>query len=63
LFSNKFISNKNAFILSVAELNKIKIPFLHINHLIKSKEATNRPKDMLDVIELKKIQEIRIKKS
>ncbi len=47
---------------SVAELNNIKVPFLHINHLIKSKEASNRPKDQIDVIELKKIQEIRSKK-
>ena len=47
---------------SVAELNNIKVPFLHINHLIKSKEASNRPKDKIDVIELKKIIEIRSRK-
>lgn len=32
------------------------IPFLHINHLIYAKKATNRPKDRLDVIELEKIR-------
>ncbi|MDA7744557.1 hypothetical protein N8911_00510 [bacterium] len=39
-----------------AEIHDITIRFLHLNHLIKSKEATNRPKDQLDLIELKKIR-------
>jgi hypothetical protein len=28
------------------------MPFLHINHLIESKKATGRPKDLLDLAEL-----------
>ena len=47
---------------SVAELNGTKVPFLHINHLIRSKQAAGRPKDLLDVIELEKIQELRNRK-
>lgn len=42
----------------VADLNGIKVPFLHINHLIANKEAVNRPKDQLDVIYLRKILKI-----
>ena len=37
----------------------LKIPFLHINHLIANKKAVNRPKDQLDVIYLEKIKQIR----
>ena len=44
---------------SVAELEGIKVPFLHINQLIINKKATNRPKDQIDVIELEKIKKIR----
>lgn len=44
---------------SVAEIENIKIPFLHINQLIENKVAVNRPKDQIDVIELLKIKEIR----
>jgi len=46
---------------SVAEIEGIKIPFLHINQLIANKKAVNRPKDKVDVIELEKIKEIRDK--
>jgi hypothetical protein len=35
----------------------IQIRFLHYNHLIKSKQASNRLKDQLDIEELKKIKE------
>ena len=41
---------------SVAEIYDIKIPFLHINHLLEAKKAANRPKDQLDIIELEKIK-------
>lgn len=41
---------------SIAEINGVKIPFLHINHLIESKRATNRPKDQVDLIYLEKNQ-------
>ena len=44
---------------STADLDNIKIPFLHINQLIKNKKAVNRPKDQIDVIELEKIKKIR----
>ncbi len=32
---------------SVAEINGIKILFLHINHLLDNKKAVDRPKDKL----------------
>jgi hypothetical protein len=44
---------------SVAELDGIKVPFLHINHLIDNKKVVNRPKDQLDVIELERIKMLR----
>lgn len=40
----------------VADLDGVNVPFLHINHLIANKKAVGRPKDLLDVIELEKIQ-------
>jgi hypothetical protein len=39
----------------VAEIENIKVRFLHYNHLITSKKATNRLQDQLDIIELEKI--------
>lgn len=42
-----------------AEIENLKVPFLHINHLIANKKAVNRPKDQLDVIELEKIVQLR----
>ncbi|MEO7046159.1 MAG: hypothetical protein ABI091_12690 [Ferruginibacter sp.] len=42
-----------------AEIETIKVPFLHINHLIANKKAVNRPKDQIDVIELEKIIALR----
>lgn len=41
---------------SVAWIENIPIRFLHINHLIEAKRASNRPKDKIDIMELKKIQ-------
>lgn len=38
-----------------AEIENVIVPFLHINQLIKEKEATARIKDLLDVEELKAI--------
>ena len=46
---------------SIAEIDSVKIPFLHINQLIRNKQATNRPKDQVDVRELEKIKKIRDK--
>lgn len=41
---------------SLAEIEGLKIPFLHINHLIANKKAVNRPKDQTDVMYLEKIK-------
>ena len=41
---------------SIAEIEGVSVPFLHINHLITEKEATSRPKDQIDLLELKKIR-------
>ncbi len=42
----------------IAEIEGVRIPFLHINHLIQNKKVVNRSKDQLDVIELEKIRKI-----
>jgi hypothetical protein len=34
------------------------VPFLHINQLIEEKQATARPKDLLDIEELEKIKKL-----
>lgn len=44
---------------SIAELDIVKVPFLHINHLIQNKKIVDRPKDKVDVIELEKIRKLR----
>lgn len=44
---------------SIADLEGVQVPFLHINHLIANKRIVNRPKDQVDVIELEKIRKIR----
>lgn len=46
-------------IASVADLEGIEVPFLHINHLIENKKAVNRPKDQIDVIALEQIRKLR----
>lgn len=46
---------------SIADLNGITVPFLHINQLLANKKAVSRSKDQLDVIELEKIKEERRK--
>ena len=43
---------------SIADIDGVKIPFLHINQLIANKKAVNRPKDQVDVIELERIQKL-----
>lgn len=50
-------------VASVADLNKIVVPFLHINQLVANKKAVSRPKDKNDIIELEKIIEERKKMS
>ena len=42
-------------VASQAEIDGIKIPFLHINQLIGNKKAVNRPKDQIDVIALENV--------
>ena len=44
---------------SIAEIENVSIPFLHINHLIANKKAVDRPKDQVDVIYLEKIKKLR----
>lgn len=43
---------------TVAEILDVKVPFVNINQLIRNKKATNRPKDIIDVIELEKIRKL-----
>lgn len=47
---------------SKADVEGVKIPFLHINHLIENKKAVNCPKDQIDVQELEKIKNIKEEK-
>lgn len=44
---------------SIADIEGVKVPFLHINHLIASKKAANRGKDQIDVIYLEKFKKLR----
>ena len=44
---------------TIADIDEIKVPFLHINHLITSKKAANRSKDQIDVIYLEKIKKLK----
>ncbi len=44
---------------TIADIESIKIPFLHTNQLIANKKAVNRTKDQVDVIELEKIKLLR----
>jgi len=44
---------------STAFIFEIPIKFLHINHLIVSKKACDRPKDKIDVLELERIKAVR----
>jgi len=43
---------------NIADIEGVRVPFLHINHLISSKKAANRPKDQIDVIYLEKIKKL-----
>jgi predicted nucleotidyltransferase len=46
---------------SIADLDGIKVPFLHINHLMQAKEASGRPQDLLDLEKLRTILDLRNK--
>lgn len=41
-----------------AEIEGVKVPFLHVNQLIANKTAVNRPKDQVDVLYLERIKKI-----
>jgi len=44
---------------SIAEIENVQVPFLHINHLIQNKKTVGREKDQLDVIFLERIKKLR----
>jgi len=44
---------------SVADIENVNIPFLHINQLIEDKKIVNRPKDQIDVLALEEIRKLR----
>jgi len=46
-------------IASIADLDGILVPFLHINQLIINKKTVNRPKDQIDVQALEQIKKLR----
>jgi hypothetical protein len=44
-----------------AEIKEIKVPFLHFNQLMAAKEAADRPRDRIDLEELRRIANLRKK--
>ncbi|WP_461452276.1 hypothetical protein [Mucilaginibacter sp.] len=44
---------------SIAEIDGVNIPFLHINQIIINKKIVNRPKDQLDINALEEIKRLR----
>jgi hypothetical protein len=44
---------------SVAEIENVSVPFLHINQLIENKKVVNRLKDQIDVAALEQIRKLR----
>lgn len=44
---------------SVADIDGVSIPFLHINQLIENKKVINRPKDQSDVQALEELKKLR----
>lgn len=44
---------------SIADIESVNIPFLHINQLIENKKVVNRPKDQIDVLALEEIRKLR----
>lgn len=46
---------------SVADIENVNVPFLHINQLIENKKIVNRPKDQIDVQALEQIVLLRNK--
>ena len=54
-----FTFNQCLQMASVAEIEGVKVPFLHINQLIQNKKTVNRLKDKNDVIALEDIKKLR----
>ncbi len=46
-------------IASIADIDGVHVPFLHINQLVANKRAVNRPKDQIDVLALEQIIKLR----
>lgn len=46
-------------IASIANIDDVPIPFLHLNQLIANKKAVDRPKDKIDVMALEQIKKLR----
>ena len=44
---------------SIADIDNVKIPFLHINQLIENKRTVNRLKDQIDIVMLDEIRKLR----
>ncbi|WP_198170239.1 hypothetical protein [Mucilaginibacter arboris] len=44
---------------SIADIDEVKVPFLHLNQLIENKKTVNRPKDQIDVLALEEIKKLR----
>ena len=44
---------------SIADIEEVKVPFLHLNQLIANKKIVNRPKDQIDVVALEQIKKLR----
>jgi hypothetical protein len=44
---------------SVADIEDVNVPFLHINQLIANKKVIDRPKDKIDVLALEEIKKLR----
>lgn len=44
---------------SIADIENVHVPFLHINQLIANKKVVNRPKDQIDVLALEEIINLR----
>lgn len=46
-------------VASIADIDSVHVPFLHINQLVANKRAVNRPKDQIDVLALEQIIKLR----
>ena len=44
---------------SIANIEDVNVPFLHLNQLIENKKVVNRPKDQIDVLALEEIRKLR----